>query len=71
LKYSVLDGISLRNPTLRRGIKVVMGGRRREGLRRERKGGKGDRIKCGGEGEVQRVKKLNGVSGVWGTWSSP
>jgi hypothetical protein len=47
---------------LRRGYKIIMGGRGREGLGRERErgGDKGGRVRCGRDkGDVQRVRKLN------------
>ena len=47
---------------LRRENKIFTGDRRREGSGRVRGGGiKWGRIRCGrGQGEVQRVRKLNG-----------
>lgn len=48
---------------LRRGDKIITGGREWEGLERKRKGGKSKRktgLGVGGDrGDVQRVRKLN------------
>lgn len=44
---------------LRRGQKIILGSRRREGFRRER-GGEGKKGARGYLGEVQRVRNLKG-----------